>query len=176
MITLSRNTFRIAEMVRAELPESLLIAGGPLPTLYPQRYSQQFDAVFRGEVDLSFPQFCRDFFEQRGTSPNTAGAAARNLRRALHPRSRACWWIIPRSIIRKRKSRAFPSQTEAISITQPIRRYGWRMTGQRPPPSCYPGMSIQLRFLLETGFWQLFRHRDLDMVFEEIEANPPPGL
>ena len=67
MVTLSRNTFRIAEMVRAAFPESMLVAGGPLPTLYPERYSQQFDSVFRGEVDLSFPKFCRDFFEQGGS-------------------------------------------------------------------------------------------------------------
>ena len=39
MITLSRNTMRLAQMVRAELPECLLIAGGPLPTLYPEQYS-----------------------------------------------------------------------------------------------------------------------------------------
>ena len=35
MVTLSRSTFRIAETVRADLPDCLLVAGGPLPTLYP---------------------------------------------------------------------------------------------------------------------------------------------
>jgi anaerobic magnesium-protoporphyrin IX monomethyl ester cyclase len=66
MVTLSRNTFRIAEMVRVSFPDSLFVAGGPLPTLYPERYNRQFDVVFRGEADLSFPQFCQDFFEQGG--------------------------------------------------------------------------------------------------------------
>src|SRR5512141_3502608 len=33
MVTLSRHTFRIAEMIRKDLPECLLVAGGPLPTL-----------------------------------------------------------------------------------------------------------------------------------------------
>lgn len=61
MITLSRNTFRIAEMVRAERPDCLLVAGGPLPTLYPEHFIGPFDVVFRGESDLSFPRFCRDF-------------------------------------------------------------------------------------------------------------------
>ena len=65
MVTLSRNTFRIAELVRHDFPNSLIVAGGPLPTLHPERYSQQFDAVFRGEADLSFPQFCRDYFNQK---------------------------------------------------------------------------------------------------------------
>ena len=67
MVTMSRNAFRIVEMLRSRLPESLLIAGGPLPTLYPERFSKAFDVVFRGEVDLSFPRFCRDVFD-RGLS------------------------------------------------------------------------------------------------------------
>lgn len=64
MVTLSRSAFRIAEMVRTSLPDSLLVAGGPLPTLYPEQYSEAFDAVFRGEADVSFPTFCRDFLSQ----------------------------------------------------------------------------------------------------------------
>ena len=61
MVSLSQNNFRIAEMVRASFPESLIVAGGPLPTLYPERFRRQFDAVFRREVDLSFPR-CRTWF------------------------------------------------------------------------------------------------------------------
>lgn len=67
MITLSRSTFRFAEAVRSSLPGSTLIAGGPLPTLYPERYSRNFDAVFCGEVDLSFPRFCHDLIALGGT-------------------------------------------------------------------------------------------------------------
>ena len=77
MITLSRNTFRIAEMVRAEFPDCILVAGGPLPTLYPEHFKDPFDAVFRGEVDLSFPRFCQDFFRLRNPLPRAAvGASA----------------------------------------------------------------------------------------------------
>jgi len=63
MVTLSRNTFQIAEMVRTELPDSLLVSGGPLPSLHPERFTRIFDAVFRGEADLSFPRFCQDVLE-----------------------------------------------------------------------------------------------------------------
>jgi anaerobic magnesium-protoporphyrin IX monomethyl ester cyclase len=52
-------------MVRTGLPDSLLVSGGPLPTLYPERFCAAFDIVFRGEADLSFPRFCRDFFDQK---------------------------------------------------------------------------------------------------------------
>ena len=47
MILLSRNTFRFAELVREHLPEALLVVGGPMPTLYPERYNGPFDLVFR---------------------------------------------------------------------------------------------------------------------------------
>lgn len=69
MVTLSRNTFRIARMVRTDLPGCLLVAGGPLPTLYPERFNARFDAVFRGEADVSFPLFCRDFLRLPNGSP-----------------------------------------------------------------------------------------------------------
>lgn len=63
MVTMSRSAFAIAEMVRAELAHCLLVAGGPLPTLYPERFIQQFDVVFRGEANLSFPRFCQEFLQ-----------------------------------------------------------------------------------------------------------------
>ena len=71
MVSLTRNALRVAEMVRTSLPESLLVAGGPLPTVFPGRY-RQFDAVFRGEADVSFPRFCRDYFEH-GAARATMG-------------------------------------------------------------------------------------------------------
>jgi len=68
MVTLSHNAFRIAGLVRQILPQSLLVAGGPLPTLYPEQYAGRFDVVFRGEVDLSFPQFCRAYLDTAGST------------------------------------------------------------------------------------------------------------
>jgi anaerobic magnesium-protoporphyrin IX monomethyl ester cyclase len=62
MILLNQNTFRFAELVHEHLPDALMIAGGPMPTLYPEYYNGAFDLVFRGEADLSFPDFCNDYF------------------------------------------------------------------------------------------------------------------
>jgi anaerobic magnesium-protoporphyrin IX monomethyl ester cyclase len=61
MITLSRNTFKILAGLREKLPHTLFISGGPLPTLYPDLFAKEFDTVFRGESDLSFPMFCKDY-------------------------------------------------------------------------------------------------------------------
>jgi anaerobic magnesium-protoporphyrin IX monomethyl ester cyclase len=60
MVSLSRPTFHIAQMARAELPRSILVAGGPLPTLHPERFVPAFDAVFKGEADVAFPSFCEE--------------------------------------------------------------------------------------------------------------------
>jgi anaerobic magnesium-protoporphyrin IX monomethyl ester cyclase len=68
MVTLSRSTFRIAELIKSDLPDALLVSGGPLPTLYPGRFAQLFDVIFQGEADTSFPQFCMDYL-QLGESP-----------------------------------------------------------------------------------------------------------
>jgi anaerobic magnesium-protoporphyrin IX monomethyl ester cyclase len=68
MATLTHNTMRVAALVRKRLPHSLLVAGGPLPTVFPRRYADLFDVVFRGEADLSFPRFCRDYLEGRASS------------------------------------------------------------------------------------------------------------
>jgi anaerobic magnesium-protoporphyrin IX monomethyl ester cyclase len=67
MVTLSRSAFQIVDIVRTFLPGSLLVTGGPMPTLYPHIYASHFDVVFCGESDLGFPLFCRDFLQKKIT-------------------------------------------------------------------------------------------------------------
>ena len=61
MVSLTEATLRVARAVRDDLPGALLVAGGPLPTVFPRRFTGHVDLVFRGEADLSFPCFCRDY-------------------------------------------------------------------------------------------------------------------
>jgi anaerobic magnesium-protoporphyrin IX monomethyl ester cyclase len=63
MATLSRTAFSLLGKIKEALPDALTVAGGPLPTLYPERFAGRFDLVFRGEADLSFPSFCRDHLD-----------------------------------------------------------------------------------------------------------------
>lgn len=67
MVSLSRNALEIARQVRAALPDTLLVAGGPLPTVYPHHFLSQFDLVFQGESDEIFPRFCHDYLSCRDT-------------------------------------------------------------------------------------------------------------
>src|SRR5512140_2229682 len=68
MVGLTANTIRVAAMVREVLPESVLVAGGPLPTVFPHRFMPHVDAVFRGEADVSFSRFCRDLAGRGATA------------------------------------------------------------------------------------------------------------
>jgi anaerobic magnesium-protoporphyrin IX monomethyl ester cyclase len=61
MITLSAHASRMVKALRKRLPKTLFVCGGPLPTLYPDHFAREFDCVFRGESDLVFPAFCRDY-------------------------------------------------------------------------------------------------------------------
>jgi anaerobic magnesium-protoporphyrin IX monomethyl ester cyclase len=61
MVTQTRNAFDLISILRSRLPDTLFIAGGPLPSIYPERFLPLFDMVFRGESDLAFPRFCRDY-------------------------------------------------------------------------------------------------------------------
>jgi anaerobic magnesium-protoporphyrin IX monomethyl ester cyclase len=61
MITMCRHALVLVEALRKLLPDTLFIAGGPLATIYPERFSEVFDVVFCGEGDLTVPRFCEDY-------------------------------------------------------------------------------------------------------------------
>jgi anaerobic magnesium-protoporphyrin IX monomethyl ester cyclase len=61
MVTMSRNAFDLLGELRKRLPETLFVAGGPLPTVNPAMFGEKFDAVFCGEGDVTFPCFCQDY-------------------------------------------------------------------------------------------------------------------
>ncbi len=61
MVTMSGNAFELLSSLRERLPETLFVAGGPLPTVNPSLFADRFDAVFRGEGDVAFPGFCREY-------------------------------------------------------------------------------------------------------------------
>jgi anaerobic magnesium-protoporphyrin IX monomethyl ester cyclase len=73
MITMTRNATLIAEELRKRLPGTLFVTGGPLPTLFPSRFSQKFDVVFRGEADSTFARFCQDYLSGCSSPGNIPG-------------------------------------------------------------------------------------------------------
>jgi anaerobic magnesium-protoporphyrin IX monomethyl ester cyclase len=63
MVTMRKPALRLLEALKRLLPDVLFVTGGPLPTLYPERFADRFDIVFRGEADITFPSFCKDYLQ-----------------------------------------------------------------------------------------------------------------
>ena len=73
MVSLTGASLRVAAALRERLPDALLVAGGPLPTVFPGRFLPHVDLVFRGEADVSFPAFCRDYVACAATRDDLGG-------------------------------------------------------------------------------------------------------
>jgi anaerobic magnesium-protoporphyrin IX monomethyl ester cyclase len=65
MLTMVENALMLAKKIRQSIPDAVLVCGGPLPTVRPERFVRDFDAVFRGEAARSFPMFCIDYLASR---------------------------------------------------------------------------------------------------------------
>lgn len=168
MVTLSRNAFRLAEFARACLPDVTLIAGGPLPTVYPEQYSDAFDAIFRGEVDLSFPRFCRDLLYAKAT-----GATVESLSLASYE-----GLYMRRDGLEVSNSTMHFPEKELMTFPLPRRdefdhsayQDAWLELDGTKTTSIMTtlGCPFSCDFCSRPIFGNLFRRRQLPVVFEEI--------
>jgi anaerobic magnesium-protoporphyrin IX monomethyl ester cyclase len=168
MILLSRNTFRFAELVRNHLPEALLVVGGPMPTLYPERYAGPFDLVFKGEADLSFPDFCQDYFNQK-----IGSNAISELDLAAYPGlyRHSADLIVNNPIIHHsvQEINGFP-MPDRSGIDHGKYQQAWlEKDGTKTTLIMVTlGCPFDCDFCSRPVFGHVYRQRDLDQVFEEI--------
>jgi anaerobic magnesium-protoporphyrin IX monomethyl ester cyclase len=169
IISLSRATFAIAEAARELLPASILVAGGPLPTLYPERFSQRFDAVFRGEADLAFPAFCADVLSRRLSRERIAEL----------PLTGYEGMYLSGSGLRVENPVAFHGEKEIDAFPLPdrndfdhaayqaawIKADGTRTTSIITTLGCPYGCD----FCSKPVFGSMYRRRSLDRVFREVD-------
>ena len=156
MVSLTGNALRVAAAVRERLPGALLVAGGPLPTVFPDRFLPHVDVVFRGEADVSFPAFCRDYLDASASrrrrsatcrSTDYAGLVARR-------RRRCAWTTPPVHHSQERDRRLSRCPTAATSTTAPTSASG---RADRLPADLAArdaGLSVRLRVLLQAGLRQ----------------------
>ena len=169
MASLSRNTFAVAELVRATLPESLLVAGGPLPTVYPKRFAAHFDVVFRGEADLSFPRFCSDYFARRATT-STMGVLPLAAYQGLFVPNHGLCVDNPAAHYSEAELATFPAPDRA-GFDHAAYQDAWLRTGGSKVTSLIAtlGCPFACDFCSKPVFGNTVRRRDLDAVFAEID-------
>lgn len=169
MVSLTAGALRVAEMVRSILPHSLLVAGGPLPTVFPDRYACHVDAVFRGEADVSFPTFCRDYFAMSG-SPSRLGDLPLGSYDGL---------FIPDHGLHVDNPTVHYGESELASFPLPDRsdfdhaayQAAWRQKNGTKTTSLLAtlGCPYGCDFCSKPIFGNVVRRRGLDAVFDEIE-------
>jgi anaerobic magnesium-protoporphyrin IX monomethyl ester cyclase len=168
MVTLSRNTFRIAEMVRTRLPGSLLVTGGPLPTLYPEQYAEAFDAVFRGESDLSFPGFCKDLFDHHPSRKQLNDLELHNYA-GLYIQRDELAVNNPMVHYREKELDSFPLPYRGDFDHLMYQKVWQELDGSKTTSIITTfGCPFNCDFCSRPVFGNRFRRRNLDSVFEEI--------
>jgi anaerobic magnesium-protoporphyrin IX monomethyl ester cyclase len=156
-------------MVRASLPDSLLVAGGPLPTVFPERYTEHFDAVFRGEVDLSFSRFCADFFE-RAASRQTLADLPLDTYDGLFIRNHGLRVDNPTVHYSESQLETFPLPDRSDFDHAAYQKEWFDKTGSRPTSIIVTlGCPYDCDFCSKPIFGNVLRHRSLDAVFAEVE-------
>jgi anaerobic magnesium-protoporphyrin IX monomethyl ester cyclase len=169
MILLSRNTFRFEEMLRKQLPESLLVVGGPMPTLYPDRYSGPFDLVFKGEADLSFADFCQDYFSQHLGRKTIYQLDLANYP-GLHAKSLDLMVDNPIIHYSEQKIHKFPIPYRGDFDHSKYQQAWLDKDGTRTTALMVTlGCPFNCDFCSRPVFGHIYRKRNLDVVFEEID-------
>jgi anaerobic magnesium-protoporphyrin IX monomethyl ester cyclase len=168
MVSLTATSLRLAAAVRERLPDALLVAGGPLPTVFPDRFLPHVDLVFRGEADLSFPAFCRDYLDA-GAAPAEVGVL---------PLERYPGLVTVRGGARVENPTAHHTQDQIAAFPLPDRRdfdhrayqRVWAPTGHRPTTLLATlGCPYGCEFCSKPVFGSDVRVRPLDAVFAEVD-------
>jgi anaerobic magnesium-protoporphyrin IX monomethyl ester cyclase len=168
MVSLTGNAVRIAAAVRERLPDALLVAGGPLPTVFPDRFLPHVDVVFRGEADLSFPAFCRDYLG-RGTTPELLGDLALGEYAGLVADAGGVRWDVPLVHHTQVQIAGFPLPDRSGFDHRAYQRE-WAPTGSRPTTLLATlGCPYDCEFCSKPVFGRDVRVRPLDVVFAEID-------
>jgi anaerobic magnesium-protoporphyrin IX monomethyl ester cyclase len=168
MILLNTSTFRFAELVHEHLPDALLVAGGPMPTLYPERYNGAFDLIFRGEADLSFPDFCRDCFNYQ-TSRKTLYKLDLGRYPGLYARNLDLNLDNPVVQYSEQEIRNFPIPDRSSFEHAAYQRAWMEKNGTRTTSIMITlGCPYNCDFCSRPVFGNLYRKRNLFVVFEEI--------
>jgi len=169
IVTLVNNTFNIARLVRDILPECLLVAGGAMPTLYPERFSQHLDAVFCGEADLNFPQFCQDYLVHH-LNREKLGELPLEMYKGLYIKQNHLETINPIVHHSESEIQSFPI-IDRSDFNHSAYQEVWDIKFGKKTTSLITtlGCPFNCDFCSRPVFGNLFRRRNLDTIILEID-------
>jgi anaerobic magnesium-protoporphyrin IX monomethyl ester cyclase len=168
MVSLTGNTLRVAAALRERLPDALLVAGGPLPTVFPGRFLPHVDLVFRGGADVRFPAVCRDHVARGATRYDLGGL----------PLATYAGRTADGGGLRSDNPPVHHSQEEIAAFPLPDRgdfdhrayQAAWASTGRRPATLIATlGCPYGCEFCSKPVFGEAVRLRPLDRVLAEVE-------
>ena len=172
MVSMSDNALALAKTLRQRLPDAILVCGGPLPTLRPERFARGFDVVFRGEAADAFPRFCADYV---GASPSKS-ALTRLCENAQPYPGLYCECPYDGPTFESDPQRL--DETGLNTLPLPDRsdyhhdsyQQSWTQKQMFPISSIMTsyGCPCTCDFCSKPIFGNLFRRRDLDRIMEEI--------
>lgn len=174
MVSISDMAFTIAREVRHSLPDTLLLCGGPLPTLKPEQFHSAFHLVMRGEAIHSLPAFCKEYLQ--------AGTSAHGLASILaHPEKYPGIHYqdpVGHLIVQTQPHSSDADQLNQLPVPDRsdydhgryqdfwINREGFSLAGIMTSYGC----PFQCDFCSKPIFGDVFRRRSMDRIFEEIRS------
>jgi radical SAM superfamily enzyme YgiQ (UPF0313 family) len=140
-----------------------------LPTLYPERFSDDFDIVFRGEADLSFPRFCHDYFNLTVPRQRLRELNLENYE-GLFIQQNDFRIENPPIHYREKELESFPLPDRSNFDHAAYQKVWSEQDGSKTTSIITTlGCPFSCDFCSRAIFGSLFRRRNLDSVFEEIE-------
>jgi len=169
MLTMIDQALDLARRIRELSPDTLLLCGGPMPTVRPAQFSGLFDVVFRGEAVHSLPRFCRDYLTDgdRGRMYVRYGSYPGFY--AEEPATGNLFQTPMRSLSKAQLDRLPIPDRSAFAHA----RYqeSWRLREGYCPAGIMTtyGCPFGCDFCSKPVFGSYFRRRDIGRVMEEVE-------
>ena len=174
MVSISNNALEIARVLRQQLPDTLFLCGGPLPTLKPEMFLPGFQLVLRGEATHALPALCRDYLQGGLLPPELPLLLS-------HPDNYPGVYYQDQegySIIQSQPQSSDAGMLNSLPIPDRSdydhvcyqefwkRREGFSLAGIMTTYGC----PFQCDFCSKPIFGDVFRRRSLDRIFEEIHT------
>lgn len=168
MTTLANNALSLLSLFKEVVPDSIYVTGGPLPTLYPQRFAEKFDFVFRGEAAKSFPDFCADICGENCTTGLTFRMDSEKYPGIYSEVYQS--FDSPATHLTKKEIDDLPLPDRSGFDHERYQKLCYENTGKKKTSIMLTyGCPFSCDFCSKPVFGNFVRYRDIDRIFEEIE-------